>query len=171
MTGVQTCALPILTSFDSSKTASQMFTKAQAECVAKGVVDEVGVDTLKAAGVTPADFAESGGPFKAAGNKLSRKQAEGVVSVITDGKCFDFTDLVTKAASSGSAAFGKLAKDKVRCLFDNLLKGKAFKQAMVDSILGRSSGSSDAFAKAFSGDAGTFAVFSKCNIKPSELRG
>lgn len=155
-------------SYKSSKTANQAFTKSQAECVASGIVDTVGVDTLKSAGVTPSDFGESDGPFKALGSKLSRKQAEGVVSVITDGKCFDFTDLVTKSASSGSDAFGKLGKEKVRCLFDTLLADKAFKNAMVDSMLGKDS-SDAAFQKAFGNQSRIFKIMSDCKISPNEL--
>lgn len=155
-------------SYNSSKTPNQAFTKSQAECVASGLVDSVGVDTLKSAGVTPADFAKSEGPFKALGSKLSRKQAVGVVSVITDGKCFDFTDLVTKSASSGSAAFGKLSKAKVRCLFSTLLADKAFKNAMVDSMLGKSS-SNAAFQKAFGNQSRIFGIMSDCKISPNEL--
>lgn len=155
-------------SYKDSKSASQAFTRTQAECVAKGLVDSVGVDKLKAAGVTPSDFAESGGPFKAVGSKLSRKEAEGVVGVVTDGKCFDFTDLVTKSAASGSSTFAKLSKTKVHCLFATLLSDKAFKNAMVDSMLGKSS-SSNAFQNAFGNKSRIFGIMSDCKISPNEI--
>lgn len=155
-------------SYKASSSAGRAFTKSQAECVASGLVDKVGVDTLKSAGVTPSDFAQSGGPFKALGSKLSRKQAVGVVSVITDGKCFNFADLVTKSASSGSGTFAKLTKAKVRCLFATLLADKSFKNAMVDSMLGKAS-SSAAFQKAFGNQSRIFRIMSDCKISPNEL--
>jgi len=159
----------MMKSFDKSPTAKKSLTRSEAECVSKKIVNTIGADTLKTNGVTPDDVATQNSPFKAVAKDLTRQQAEGVVNALTDGKCFNFTDLVIKAATSGSgsSSFGSLAKTKVKCLFAKLLADSNFKQAMAYSILGR--GSSNAFSSAFSNNAKTFKIFSDCNIKPSEL--
>ncbi|MGZ4675843.1 MAG: hypothetical protein ACXVJ7_00735 [Acidimicrobiia bacterium] len=151
--------------------SKDVFTRSQAQCLSEGIVDAVGVDKLKAAGVTPSDISSSSDAFKAVGKNLSVAEAKKLVDVMTGGSCFNFTDLVVKSVEkSGSSSFGSLTKTKVRCLFDKLLNNAAFKSAMVDSILGRDT-SSDAFSKAFSNQSDTFKIFSQCNIKPSELSG
>ena len=163
----------MMKSYDnSSGSTKNVFTRSQAECVAQGVVDAVGVDTLEKAGISPDDLAKSSGsPFNTIGKDLTTQQAKDVVSVITDGKCFNFTDLVMKAATkSNNTAFGKLGETKTRCLFDKLLANSAFKQAMADSILGKSS-SSSAFSNAFKDQSEVFKIFGECNIKPSEVSG
>jgi hypothetical protein len=157
-----------------SGSSADVFTAKQADCVANGMVDVIGVDTLNSAGLTPSKISGSGDTFDAVGKKLSESEANDLVEVIAGGKCFDFTDLVIKAArssSTGSDPFSKLGETKTRCLFDKLLSGSAFKKAMVDSILGRESSGSDAFSKAFGNQSSTFKIFSDCNIKPSQLNG
>ncbi len=151
--------------------AKSGFTRSQAQCVAEGVVNSVGADKFKSSGVTPAELAKSGGdsPFSTIGKHLTQKEAEELVAVLTDGKCFNFTDLVVKQASKDSSGtFAKVAPAKVRCLFDELLANKAFKSAMVDSMLGRKS-SSDAFKNAFGNQSEIFNIMGKCKLAPNEL--
>lgn len=160
----------IMKNFDKSSSAKDVFTRSQAQCLATGMVNAIGVDTLKSSGVTPDEVGGASDPFKAVGKKLSEQQAKDVVDVITGGKCFNFTDLVLKQVkqSGGSNPFGKLSQDKVKCFFGKLLDNSAFKTAMVNSILGRDS-SSDAFSKAFSNQSSVFSILSDCNIRPSEI--
>ena len=152
---------------DSNSGVKTVLDRSQAKCVAEGTIDAVGVDTLDSAGVSPSDLSK-GDAFTTIGKKLTRSQAESLVGVFTDGKCFDFADLVVKEASSGSSTFGKLSKTKVHCLFQKLLDDKAFKDAMVNSMLGRSS-SSSAFSKAFGNQSKLFTILGDCKIQPSEL--
>jgi hypothetical protein len=154
------------------QTSSSPFTKAQARCVAGQMVDAIGVDTLKNAGITPSDIEndKSGSSFNEVGKKLTEKQATELAGAITGGKCFNFTDLVVKSLSKNDATFRKLGTTKAKCMFDELLNDGSFKQAMVNSILGRSS-ENDAFSKAFSNQSKIFKILGDCNIKPSELNG
>jgi len=152
--------------------SGKVFTQSQADCLAKGMVDVIGVDKLDSAGLSPDKISSSNDSFKAVGTKLSESEANDLVDVIAGGKCFDFVDLVIKSAESSSSSnpFGKLGETKTRCLFEKLLSGAAFKKAMVDSILGRDA-SNDAFSKAFSNQSSSFKIFSDCNISPSQLNG
>jgi hypothetical protein len=151
--------------------SGKVFTKTQADCLANGMVDVIGVDKLNAAGLSPSKISSSSDSFKAVGQKLNADQATQLVDVIAGGKCFNFADLVIKSAeSSGSNPFGKLGVAKTRCLFNKLLSGAAFKKAMVDSILGRSTDSS-AFSSAFGSNSSTFKIFADCGISPSQLNG
>ena len=156
-----------------SGSSGEVFTKAQADCLAKGMVEVIGVDRLQSAGLTPSKITSSSDSFKAVGEKLSESEANDLVDVIAGGKCFSFVDLVIKSAAKSSSGnpFAKLGETKTRCLFDKLLSGPAFRKAMVDSILGRDTSGSNAFSKAFGNQSSTFKIFSDCNIKPSQLNG
>jgi hypothetical protein len=159
----------IMKNYDKSS-AQDVFTRAQAECIAKGMVDAVGVDKLESVG-TPAQLSGTDNPFQSLGKQMTPAEAQEVVNVITDGRCFDFTKLVIKSATQGGdSPFGKLSKEQINCFFDKLLAKRAFKQAMADSILGRDS-SSDAFTKAFSNQSEVFKLLGDCKIKPSQLNG
>ena len=148
--------------------AKSGFTRSQAECIAKGMVDAVGVDTLQSVG-TPGELANGSNPFQQVGKKITPAQADKVVAVLTGGRCFDFEQLVLEQAKQGgSGTFSKLDQTQIKCFFGKLLANKAFKQAMADSILGRDS-SSAAFNKAFSDQSEVFKILSDCNIKPSQL--
>jgi hypothetical protein len=120
--------------------------------------------------VTPANINSGDNAFTALGKKLSEAEARDLVDVITDGSCFSFSDIVVKQASQGTSSLGKLGKAKIKCLFDKLLANKAFKQAMVDSVLGRET-SSNAFSDAFKDQSKLFSILGDCNIRPSELQG
>lgn len=157
----------IMKNYDKSASKNG-FTRSEAECIAKGMVDAVGVDKLESVG-TPDDVASGDNPFQALGEKMTQSQADEVVAVLTDGRCFDFTNLVVKQAQKDdSGSFSKLTDTQIECFFGKLLDKKAFKKAMADSILGRDS-SSDAFSKVFSDQSEVFAVLSDCKIKPSQL--
>lgn len=149
----------------SSKTKDG-FNRTQAKCAITAMVDAVGPDTLKAKGITPQDFAAKDGPFKAAGAKLSPVQAEKVAGVITNGKCFNFVDLVMKQASS---SFGKIPKAKVRCFFEKVLSKTEVKKAIAGSLVGSSSKTSNAVSDALGNSSETFKIFSDCGISPSAL--
>ena len=151
----------------SSKTKDG-FNRTQAKCAITAMVDAVGPDTLKAKGITPQDFAAKDGPFKAAGAKLSPVQAEKVAGVITNGKCFNFVDLVMKQAGS-SSAFGKMPKAKVRCFFEKVLSKTEVKKAIAGSLIGTGSDTSNAVSKALGSSSETFKIFSDCGISPSAL--
>ena len=156
-------------SYDNGSSKSKVgFTRSQAKCAITSMVDAVGPDTLKAKGITPQDFGAKDGPFKAAGAKLSPVQAEKVASVITNGKCFNFVDLVMKQAGS-SSAFGKMPKAKVRCFFEKVLSKTEVKKAIAGSLIGTGSDTSNAVSKALGSSSETFKIFSDCGISPSAL--
>lgn len=159
----------IMKNYDSSS-AKDVFTRSEANCIAKGIVDAVGVDKLKTVG-TPDQVASSSNPFQKVGKDLTKAQADEVVNVLTDGRCYDFTQLIVKQATKDSSGtFSKLSKKQVDCFFGQLLSKPAFKQAMADEILGRGS-NSDAVSSALSNQSDTFKILSDCNISPSQLGG
>jgi hypothetical protein len=139
--------------------------------MAEGVVDAVGADEMKQAGVTPSDLGRSDGPFDALGTDLTDQQADDLVEVITGGTCFDMTDLVVRQAKSGGGnPFGGLSEKKTRCLLDQLLDNAAFKDAMAESMLGKAS-SGDAFSNAFKKRSVVLKMLGNCDIRPSEVSG
>ena len=160
----------MMRSYDSSD-AKDVLTQKEMRCVAEGVVAAIGAGKLKDTGVTIEDVGKvDSNPFRPIGKKLSESEIEAVVSVITGGDCFNFTDLVIKQASSGSSnPFEGVPEKKVRCLFDKLLDGTTFKDDMANSFLGR--GGDDAFAKAFGDPSTIVPVMSACDLSASELPG
>lgn len=159
----------IMKNYDKSS-AQDVFTRAQAECIAKGMVDAVGVDKLESVG-TPTQLSGTDNPFQSLGKKMTPAEANQVVNVLTDGRCFDFTELVIKASKQGSnSPFTKLTDAQLTCFFGKVLAKREFKQAMADSILGRDT-SNDAFTKAFSNQSEVFKILGDCKIKPSQLSG
>jgi hypothetical protein len=156
---------------DASSSVKDTFSRSQAECLIRGIIDAVGVDKLKSNGIQPGDLQKGNSPFKSLSDDLSQSEAEDVASVITDGKCFNFADIVIKQMStSGSSPFGKLTKTQVRCFFGQLLKEAAVKKALAASILGQDS-SSSALQGAFSNQSKLFSILGDCNIRPSQLNG
>jgi hypothetical protein len=155
----------------SSSSVKDTFSRSQAECLIRGIVDAVGVDKLKNAGIEPGDLQKGNSPFKSLSNDLSQSEAENVAAVITDGKCFNFSDIIIKQMSgTGTNPFGKLSKTQARCFFDEILKERAVKKALAASILGQDS-SSTALQGAFANQSKLFSILGDCNIKPSQLQG
>lgn len=157
----------MMKSYDAS-TATSSLSREEAQCLSKRFVATVGVEQIKAAGVSPADVAKNENAFAAIGQKLTRAQAEDVADVFTDGECLNFTDVALEQVSAGSNPFKDVPRDNLRCLFDRLLAKPAFKDAMVEGILG-SSGSDAAFTKAFGDEATLVRVMIKCEINPATL--
>lgn len=159
-------------SYDSAPAETKAFmNKSQARCLISGMVDIIGVDSLEKAGVKPDDLSKNGdSPFKAVGKDMTAAQAGDVASLITDGKCFNFTDVVIKQAG-GTGPFGKLSKAKVRCFFDALIKDPAVKTALADSILGKGGDVSSSISKSFSNQSKLFSLLGDCDISPTELSG
>ena len=156
---------------DAGSAAKETFSRSQAECLVRGIVDAVGVDKLKSNGVEPKDLEKGDSPLKSLSDDLSQSEAEEVAAVITDDQCFNFADVVIKQMSAGpSNPFGKLTKTQARCFFNQLLKEKAVKKALAASILGQDT-SSSALQHAFSNQSKLFSILGDCNIRPSQLTG
>jgi len=156
--------------YDSSSGSTKQFiSRSQAECLSRGVVDAVGVDALKKAGITPKDFESGSSPFKSLNGQITRDQADKVAAVVTDGSCFDFTDAVIKQTEkSDPTSFGKLTKTQIRCFFDKLLSEKTVKRALADSILGDNSGANP-FSSISSNQSKLLDIFDACHVKFSQL--
>ena len=156
---------------DASSSVKDTFTRSQARCLIQGIVDAVGVDNLKSHGVQPGDLQKQTSPFKSISKDLTQAQAEEVAAVITDGKCFNFADIVVKQVSrSGSNPFGQLTKTQIRCFFNELLKEDAVKKALASSILGQES-SNSALQNAFGNQSKLFTIFGDCKIRPNQITG
>lgn len=159
----------MMRSYDAS-TAKSTLNRKEAQCLSERFVATVGVKSIKAAGLSPAEVAKNQNAFAAIGQKLTRAEAEHVADVFTDGECLNFTDVALKQVSTGSGSLERVPKANLRCLFDRLLAKQAFKDAMVEGILG-SSTSDSAFAKAFGDKAAVVRVMVECRINPATLSG
>jgi hypothetical protein len=159
-------------SYDNASASEKgPFTRTQARCLIQGIVDAVGVDTLKSNNIQPSDLEKQNQPLQSLGKNLSQAKAQQVAGVITDGTCFNFADVMVKEISnSGSNPFGRLTRTQARCFFNEILRSAEVKKAMAASILGQDS-SSSALRSAFSNQSKLFTMLGKCNIRPSQLQG
>src|SRR6478735_5908214 len=61
---------------DASSSVKATFSRGQAECLIRGIVDAVGVDKLKSNGIQPGDLQKGNSPFTSLSNDLSQSEAE-----------------------------------------------------------------------------------------------
>lgn len=155
---------------DAPASTKEVMSESEARCLVSGLVDIVGVDNLAKADVKPSDLSTStDSPFSTLGQDMTTQQANDAASLITDGKCFDFTDVVMSQMKGSSNPFGKLEEKKVRCLFDKILSDPIVKKGIANSFLGKGDGSE--LANAFSDQSSLFSMLGDCDINPSELSG
>ena len=131
----------------------------QAKCLATAMVKVIGVDTLVKAGVSPDDIA-SGNDIGTL-TSLSEKQATAMANVIFDGKCLDFSKLMTDQLTQGLG--GSLTATQVKCLADAMFGNDLFKKAAIDSMTGNTAvDMNSAFGDIFS-------LLGKCKISLGDL--
>jgi hypothetical protein len=131
----------------------------QAKCLATAMVKVIGVDALVKAGVSPADIAS--GKDVGTLTSLSEKQATAMANVIFDGKCVDFSKLMTKQLAQGLG--GSLTDAQVTCVAEALFGNDLFKKAVIDSMTGNTAvDMNNAFGDIFS-------LLSKCKISLGDL--
>jgi len=143
--------------------------ESQARCLARGVVDAVGVDGLKSEGITPSDFESGSSPFSALKGKITKEQARAIAALAADGTCLDLLDIVVKEARSATA-LAKLTTPQLRCVYGKVLAKAGVKESLANSILGSSSaGSGDDFGRITSDTAAMTRIFDQCNVRLSQL--
>lgn len=141
------------------------FTEEQATCIASGMVDAIGVDTIEEAGVTPDDIAndDDDSQFEKVTKDISEEQASDIVDVIFGGECFSFGEvLVSQMGDDGP----DLSDDQIECIGDQFAQNEAFKQAFVDSLI---TGEDNPDVDAALGDI--FSIFGECDIDLGDLGG
>ncbi len=110
------------------------FDDEQATCLAEGMVDAMGVDTIQDAGVTPEDIAtdDTDSQFEAVAKDLSEDQAVEIVDVIFGGECFSFGEMLASQMGSDGP---EISDEQATCIGDAFAKNEAFKAAFVDTLL------------------------------------
>ena len=139
------------------------FDTEQATCLAEGMVDAIGVDTIQAAGVTPEDIAapDSDSQFDTVAEDLTEEQATAVVDVIFGGECFSFGELL---ASQMGEDGPEIDEEQASCIGDAFGENEAFKQAFVDALL---TGEDNPEVAAAFGDI--LSIFAECEVDMTGL--
>ncbi len=134
------------------------FDAEQANCIATGMVDAIGVDTIEEAGVTPEEIAndEDDSQFEKVTADISEEQANDLVDVIFGGECFSFGEVL---ASQMGEDGPDLSDDQIECIGDQFAKNETFKKAFVDSLI---TGEDNPDVDAALGDI--FSIFGECDI-------
>lgn len=138
-------------------------TPTDARCIAGVAVDVVTVKTLKAAGVTPENVANTSGTSKGPFDnfKPTEQQANGIVDGIF--KCVDFGQLMVQQLT-GSQTSLPFSVDKVKCLGVEMAKSPAFKDYIKASMLNTDTTAPDAGIQ-----KAVLPLFDKCKISLGDL--
>jgi hypothetical protein len=107
----------------------------EARCLAERIVAIVGADALDDAGISPDDI-ESGSAtagFAAARALLDEEQAAEVTDAFFDGECIDVGRLFAQSIQDSGL---DLSDAQTTCLGRTIVENDAFKQAVVDQVLG-----------------------------------
>ena len=104
----------------------------QAECFAGRMVNILGVDTLKAAGVTPESmardvFGDEGMPFD-----ISDSQADDLATLLLDGECISFVDMIL----GDPEASEDMTEEQASCMADAFTGSDTIRAVAVASLLG-----------------------------------
>ena len=143
-----------------ASSARDVFTGSEAVCISKHVVDSVGVDAIKGAGITPAEVAGKGS-FQLIGSKLAPANRQKLADVFVSGECFDLAALLIKRGAA--ASFSGVSKAGVHCMFTEMAKPAPAKQAFADSVLGRPGADAEMKA-AFSGSVKVLDAATTCKV-------
>jgi hypothetical protein len=128
------------------------FTKPQAQCLAENLVSIVGVDGFVAAGIKPDDLGNGNLTLTA----LPDAKSKAIVSLMFDGKCFDFGEVIAESMSQDPTA--SIPADQAKCLGDKFASNEQFRTAFAASITG------DTSADPFSSVGDLLTMFTDCGI-------
>ncbi|MFZ4719215.1 MAG: hypothetical protein ACOYMR_07305 [Ilumatobacteraceae bacterium] len=135
------------------------FTGDQASCLAKGMVNIIGVDEFEKAGITPENIGD--GSDKVLG-ELPVQKTDDLVKLVFDGDCFSFGTLMADQLTKDTSL--PIEKDKAECLGNAMGKSDAFRKAFVASLTGDTS--TDPF-----GEVDIFKMFSDCGVSLGDVTG
>lgn len=147
----------IVQSIKADETAP--FSDEQATCLAAGMVNIIGVEEFEKAGITPDSIGASSDPVL---SDLSASKADELVTLVFDGDCFDFGDLMAAQLTQDTSL--PLDQDKAACLGDAMAKSEGFRKAFVAAITGDDS--TDPFS-----EIDIFKMFSDCGVSLGDVTG
>ncbi|MEI8238271.1 MAG: hypothetical protein WCI22_02525, partial [Actinomycetota bacterium] len=163
---------------DSQTTEGQKYVKAmvatsdksqfsgpETKCIADGLVDLVGVKTLRDAGVTPEKIIASGSKDLLPGFKPTAGQANSFIDMVF--RCVDFGKVLADQMAGTAVS---IPTDKLRCVGNALETNTVFRAYLVQSLLDTSTSTTDTSVGAGL-QATMVAVFTKCGVSLSDLAG
>lgn len=139
--------------------ATAPFTDDQANCLAKGMVNIIGIDEFEKAGITPENIGDGN---DAVLSELPTQKTEDLVKLVFDGGCFSFGKLMADQLTQDTSL--PIEKDKAECLGDAMGKSDAFRKAFVSSLTGDTG--TDPFA-----EVDIFKMFSDCGVNLGDVTG
>lgn len=114
-----------------SEDSGMPFDATQAQCIAEGVVEVVGVQAFIDAGMDASDVSSTGSfDFP----ELSDAQNKDLAAIFLDGDCVDMGELMADLMMQSST--GSLTEEQAKCLGDGMAKSENFAGALVAAISG-----------------------------------
>lgn len=130
-----------------------------AQCFAAGMVNIIGLDTLKTANIRPEDFGSSANLDLSA---VGEKKLDELVDFLFSNRCVDMVQFF--ADSIRSEAEEMFTNEQARCIAEKVLDQGSFRVAMRGSLAGKDA---DDLSEAM-GDV--FGFISECGVKLSDLQ-
>lgn len=130
-----------------------------AECFAAGMVNIIGIDTLKTANILPEDFGSSANLDLSA---VGTKKLDELVDFLFSNRCVDMVQFF--ADSIRSEGEDMFSNEQARCIAEKVLDQDSFRTAMRGSLAGQG----DEMLNESMGDV--FGFISECGVKLSDLQ-
>lgn len=144
---------------------SSTFTGSEANCIAEGAIDIIGVKTFQDAGVEPEDMASTGGDDLLPGFTPNEAQADSIIDLMFT--CVDFG----KAFADQMGGTGvSIPTEKLHCVGDQLEVNTTFRAYLLATMLSSDTTSTEPS----SGDdvqTAMFEIFTKCGVSLTDLAG
>lgn len=130
-----------------------------ADCLAAGIVDILGVENLEKAGLSP-DELTAGDSLNL--EAIGEKRVDELVTFILDGDCVDMAAVIAESISS--EAGGKISDKQASCVADKVVDQPGFRDVMKGSFAGTADESEMLGAV---GDI--FGYLSECGVSITDL--
>lgn len=102
-----------------------------AECLAAGIVDTIGIEALETANIAPDDLTDGENLNLSV---IGEKRVNALVEFILDGDCVDMRDVMAQSITSESD--GQISEKQASCVADKVIDQPAFRDVMKASLLG-----------------------------------
>jgi len=138
---------------------SAPFTAAQGQCLSESMVKIVTVPGFEKLGIKPSDLGKNNSVDLTG---VDAATAAKISSLVLDGKCFSFGDMIAKEMTSDTSV--SLKAEQAKCLGNAMAKDDSFRKSFVKTILGDTKADP-------TGGLDMVKLFAACNISSSDLGG
>ena len=132
---------------------------ANADCLAAGIVNIIGLETLETANIGP-DELTNGESLNL--SVVGEQRVDDLVDFLLDGDCFDMRQLMAESISS--EAGGQITDKQASCIAGKVLDQRGFRDVLTGSLIGTADES-----KMMEAMGDVFGYLSECGVSIADL--